>query len=189
MNRNLVVQWNAVLLLTLLLLCTLGTPVWATDPTTLELQAPQAAGLGDVVEIVAVLQDENGAPISAASVILWTSASFLSTEGAMKLGQVATDEQGRAVFHYEARTSGSLALNAYFSGDTRYASAQGSAALTVSGSRQIYHEESGVHIPGVGVWLLVALLLFVWSLFFIVMVLLSLIAREGEKANPAEIPL
>ncbi|MFQ5854475.1 MAG: Ig-like domain-containing protein [Anaerolineae bacterium] len=182
MRRN-IFRWGRVSVLTTLLSLALAASVLAADPTTMELQAPQEVSLGDVITVTAVLRDGQGLPIPAATIILWSPASFLSTDGAMRLGQATTDAQGRATFLYEARREGALALNAYFSGDSRYAPAQVSADLTVQGSAQLYQETAGVRVPGVGVWLLVGLLVVVWSIFFTVMVLLTLIAREGSKAS------
>ena len=56
------------------------------------------------------------------------------------------------------------------------------ADLTVQGSAQLYRETAGVQVRGIGVWLLVGLVGAVWSIYFTVMVLVSLIARAGSKA-------
>ena len=101
----------------------------------------------------------------------------------MRLAQATTDAQGRATFSYQVRSAaGPLTLNVYFPGNSLYAPAQGSAELTVLGITQLYQQTAGVRVPGIGVWLLVGLVGAVWSIYFTVMVLVSLIARAGSKA-------
>ncbi|MBI2165195.1 MAG: Ig-like domain-containing protein [Chloroflexi bacterium] len=174
--------WRWVALLgTLSLFLATGTPVWAAEPVTLELQAPEQLALGDKVSVTAMLKDANGSPVPAGTVILWTSGSFLSVGGAVQLGEAATDAQGRVTFTYEARNEGAVTLNAYFRGDSRYGFAQGSAAVDVQGSAQLTrHPIEGVRVPGIGVWILAAILGGVWSTYLAVMVFLTLIAREGR---------
>ncbi|MBI4336378.1 MAG: Ig-like domain-containing protein [Chloroflexi bacterium] len=171
-----------LVLLPLLLLLATGRAALAADPADLQLQAPQEATLGEQVTVTAVLRDASGTPIVGAPVILWSPAQFLSTGGAVQLGKVATNARGEATFRYEARTEESVVLNASFSGDSRYSAAQASAQMAVQGSAQLYQSSAGVRVPGVSVWLLVGLLGGVWGTYLAVMVLLTLIAREGAKA-------
>ncbi|MBI2304744.1 MAG: Ig-like domain-containing protein [Chloroflexi bacterium] len=166
-----------------LLALAFATPALAAGPPTLELQAPQEVNLGDTITLSAVLRDSQGAAIERATIILWSAASFLGTGGAVRLGEAVTDAQGRATFTYEVRTEGSATLNAYFPGNSRYESAQTSAKIAVKGSGQLYEETAGVQVPGIGVWILVALLGGVWSVYLIVMALLTLIARGGAETS------
>ena len=151
----------------------------AADPTALELRAPQEGQLRDTIPITAVLKDGKGSPIPRAPVILWSPASFLGTGGALRLGQSITDAQGKAIFHYEPRSQGPVTLNAYFPGDSRYEPVQASVELRVQGAAQLYQQTAGIHVPGVGVWMLVALMIGVWSVYLTVMVLLRRVARAG----------
>lgn len=166
-----------------LLLVVAATPVLAEGPATLELQAPKEMSLGGEVRVAAVLRDGNGAPIPGATIILWTPADFLSVGGAIQLGKATTDAQGRVAFLYEARSEGTVTLSAYSLGDARYPSAQASVQVNTLGSEQLTrHPREGVRVPGIGVWILVAILGGVWSTYFTVMVLLTLIARAGSQA-------
>ena len=104
----------------------------------------------------------------------------------MELGRATTDAQGRATLVYQVRTEEKASLNAYFPGNGRYSPVQASADIQVQGSAQLTrHPIEGVRVPGVGVWILVGILGGVWSTYFAVMVLLTLIAREGSK-TPSE---
>lgn len=177
-----VVKSLALLSLSLLLLFATAAPVWAADPVTLELQAPKEAALGEKITVTAVLTDGKGAPIPKATIILWTSASFLSTESPVELDRAITDAQGKVTFLYQPRSENSVTLNASFSGNSRHAPAQSSVELTVQGSVQLYQETAGVQLPGIGVWLIVGILGGVWATYFVVMVLLTIIARDGARA-------
>jgi len=186
---RIVLRWGLVPLLAVLLPLVLMTPVLAADPATLKLEAPKEAGLGDTVSVAAQLLDGNGGAIPGATIILWAPASFLSVGGSVQLGEAATDAQGNASFSFQPRSTGALTINAYFPGNSRYDAAQGSVELTVGGSAQLYQETVGVRVPGVGVWLLVGLMGVVWGVYFIVMVLVTLVARAGsEEASGTRFP-
>ena len=178
-----VLRWGLVPLLAVLLSLALVAPVQAADPVTLKLEAPKEASLGDTISVAAELRDGNGGPVPGATIILWTPASFLSVGGAVRLGEVPTDAQGRAVFSFQARSTGALTINAYFPGNSLFEPGQGSVALTVGGSAQLYQQEAGVRVRGIGVWLLVGLIGVVWSVYFTVMILVTLIAREEAPSG------
>ena len=168
----------------LLVLLITSQPVQAADPITLELKAPARVNLGEKVEIESLLRDGAGKPVPAASVVLYSGASFLSTNGNVQLGQTATDALGRALFAYEARTQGEVTLYASFLGDTSHSAADASVQLTVEGSAQLTrHPIEGVRVPGIGPWILAGILGGVWSTYLAVMVFLALIAREGSSAS------
>ncbi len=170
-------------LATLLLQLAIAAPALAADPVTLELQTPGHMALGKTENVVVALRDSKGSPVAKATVALRTPASFLSTSGAITLGEATTDAQGKATFAYEARTSGTVNLNASFSGDARYQPAQAVVDVTVDGSAQLYQQTAGVRLPGISVWLLVATLGIAWSIYFTMMVFLTLIARAGTPAS------
>jgi len=174
-------------LLPLLLVLATSTPVWAAAPVTLELQAPTKAGMGDQVTVSALLRDAQGSPVNGSRVVFWSPASFLSNTGAVELGSAVTDSRGIATIVYQARIGGSVSLNAYLAGDSRYDAAYASADMQVEGTAQLTrHPIEGVRVPGLSIWLLAGILGVVWSIYFTVMVLLSLIAKEGgEPARAA----
>lgn len=172
-------------LLSFLLLVT-ATPAWAADPVTLELQAPTKVGLGDQVTVNALLKDAAGSPIGGSRVVFWMPASFLSNSGAVELGSAVTDSRGIATIIYQARIGGAVSLNAYLAGDSRYDAAYASDDMQVEGTAQLTkHIIEGVRVPGLGVWLLAGLLGIVYSIYLTVIVLLSLIAREGSQTPKA----
>lgn len=175
-------RWLGAALLALLLLA--GTAsAQAADPVVLELQVADQATLGEEVLVTATLRDSKGLAIQGAAIVLWSPATFLSTGGAVRLDEAATDSQGQATFRYEPRVAGTVTVNAYFPGNDRHSFAAASAEVTVQGSKQLYIESAGVQVPGLGVWLLVAVLGSVWSVYFTVVVLLTLIARAAPRSR------
>ncbi len=181
-------ELRKVILLALLptLLLVTASPAYAAGPVTLELQAPKEAGLGERVTFTAMMKDATGSPVKGARVVFWFPASFLSTSGAVELGSAVTDSKGIATLLYQVRTEGSVSVNAYFSGDSRYDPASASIDMRVEGTAQLNkHIVEGVRVPGLSVWLLAGVLGIVYSIYFTVMVLLSLIAREGSHTPKA----
>lgn len=174
-----------ILALLLSALLMTGTTAFAAAPATLRLQAPEQARLGEDTTIVAVLVDSSGRPVQGATVSLRSSGSFLGSGGPISLGETVTNAEGKAVFPYQARTEGSVSFDAAFAGNTRYDAALASATLLVQGSAQLYTETAGIHVPGISVWLLVAVLGGVWSTYLSVMVILTLIARGEPEPAPA----
>lgn len=158
-----------------------AVPVRGAGPVTVEIDAPPELALGDEATIGIILLDGSGAPVARAPVILQGSGSFLSTDGAMRLGEATTDAQGRAGFAYQARIQGPVVLTVYFAGDSRLEPATASIEIAIRGSSQLYSEAAGVRVPGIGVWLLAGLLGGVWSTYFAVMAFLTLIARAPAE--------
>jgi hypothetical protein len=174
----------SLVLAVLFLVLVTSQPVWAADPVTLELKAPERVALGEKIEVESLLLDGTGKPVPAASVVLYSGANFLSTSGNVQLGRTATDAHGMARFSYQARTEGEITLNASFLGDDRYGAAQASIPLVVEGSAQLTrHPVEGVRVPGIGPWILAGILGGVWSTYLAVMAFLALIAREGANAS------
>lgn len=156
-------------------------PVWAAEPATVKVEAEPEAALGGLVIVRVAVTDGQGGPVAGAIVVLLSPARFGATSGEMKLGQVTTDDLGQASFTYETRREGQQTIIARFPGNESYAPAEASVGLSVRGSTQLYRQEVGVKVPGIGVWMLVVLLGAFWSVYLVVMVHITLIAREGGK--------
>ncbi len=179
-------KWIGLASLALALFLATATQVWAADPVTLELQVPKKVGLGDQVTLSALVRDAKGSPVKGARVVFWSPASFLSNSGAVELGSAVTDSKGTATIVSQARIGGAVSLNAYLAGDSRYDAASASAEMQVEGTAQLTkHPIEGVRVPGLSVWLLAGLLAIVYSIYLTVIVLLSLIAREGSQTPKA----
>lgn len=160
-----------------------ATGALAAEAVTLTIQAPGHMDLGDEVTVTTVLTDGEGRPVPGASIVLSTSADFLSVEGAVELDRATTDAHGAASLRYQARSANSVTLSASFGGDRDHSPAQASAVIAVEGSAQLYQQTAGVRLPGVGAWLLVVVLGVAWSTYLGVTVLVTLIARAGTRAR------
>lgn len=156
----------------------------AAAQATLTLHAPDQAVAGDPVSVEAELVEASGSPVPGATLVFWAPVSFLGTADSIELGRVVTDSHGRASFTYRPRGQGTLTLHAYFAGDEAHEMAAASVEITVLGVRQLYRESAGVRVPGVGVWMLAAVLTGVWALYLVVMGVLFLIARDGRNVSP-----
>ncbi len=179
-------RWGFGMVLATLISIMLVIPVKAADPAVLKLQAPAEATLGSSITVTAVFEDIGGSAIVGANIIFWIPVDFLGTVGSIPYGEATTNAQGEAIFSYEPRTEGIITLNAYFPGNEQHEFTQGTMELTVQGSTQLYHEEAGVHVPGIGIWILVAVLGGVWSVYFMVFVFLMRIVRDkSEKSQMA----
>jgi hypothetical protein len=174
-------RWGFVMVLATLLSIILVIPAQAADPAILKLKAPVEATLGSSVTVTTVLEDSGGSAIVGVTIILWSPVDFLGTIGAIQHGEATTDAQGEAIFSYEPRTEGIVTLNAYFPGNEQHEFTQGTMELTVQGSTQLYHEEVGVYVPGIGIWILVAILGTVWFIYFMVFVFLMRIVRDKSE--------
>ncbi len=108
-------------------------------------------------------------------------------KGEMVLGTALTDPSGVASITSEMRRSGDIEVIARFEGNDQYEAASASSSLVVEGSYQLYTPEVGVKIPGLGSWLLAAVIGGLWSLYFIVALLVFAIARSpAGRLVPAE---
>ncbi|MBI4339376.1 MAG: Ig-like domain-containing protein [Chloroflexi bacterium] len=149
--------------------------------TVLELLPAPLGEVGQKLTLRARLTDGAGVPVPGAEVVFQRDASFMNYESELVLGRAVTDAQGIAVLLYSPRTEGETPVAALFRGNAQYAPASASGVLPVRGGPALYREEAGVRIPGVNVSLLVGVLGTVWSIYFIVVTLITLITREGAK--------
>ena len=160
-----------------------STSALAADTASLTVHAPDQMDLGDEATVTAVLMNSQGQPIPGAGILLLTTGSFLSVEGVVELDRATTDAQGIARLRYQARTANTVTLTVSFPGNGQYSPSQASTEISVSGTAQLYQEAAGVRLPVIGVWLLVGVLGVAWSIYFGVMVLVTLIAWADLPAR------
>lgn len=151
----------------------------------LTLQAPAQGTLGQTATVQSTLLTPGGSPVAGATIQFFSPTSFLSTIGEVLLGEAVTNGDGVAVLNYELRSDEQVEIIARFAGNASYGPVERSATIAVLGSTQLYQEEAGVRVPGVGVWMLAVILGGVWSIYFTVFVLVSRIAQEGVRARAA----
>ena len=168
-------SWGLLLSLQLLLGAT-GVASAEATTTQIELTLPDAGKVGQQFMAKALLTHDGGSPVAGVKVVFAAAAEFANVKGEIELGGTSTDEQGVASFSYLPRSSGVQTITARFAGNGQYAAAESSSAISIDPGPQVHYEESGVRVPGVGVWLLAAALAVVWAAFLVVALLLGYVA-------------
>ncbi len=170
------------------------------EPTAIAVAAPASATIGTAVPVQARLVSAAG-PIPHASVDFLVPASFLGTDGEMKVASGITDAQGLATATFEARITGALQVKAVFSGDNTYAPSTATSSMTVTGSKQLYVPDIGIRLRGlnsspiaqsgtVSHWLLSgwpigALLVLIWSTYGAAVFFMSRISADAANGPEA----
>ncbi len=146
---------------------------------------PDEVTVGRPAEIQALLQGaDDGAPMAGTLVAFFTDASFGGVEGEVQLGQAVTDENGVATLIYEPRSASEhqIRIEYTLSGNSEPETITTSITVTSDGS-QLYRSTAGVDIPGLNVWLIIALLAMVWAILMSVAVRVIAIAHAGRDAE------
>ena len=145
-----------------------------------EVLGPAQFEVGVPAELQVALHDaETGLPVANAPVTVYTDATFGGVTGEVELGMAMTDERGVAALNYVPRATGSheLRIEHLAAGGVEHEAT--STAISVVGEPQLYRSASGVQVPGLNVWLIIALVATVWSLLFSVGVRVFAIARAN----------
>ena len=168
----------AVALVWLLLVGTAGAQ--GPDATALELRLPPEGTVGQEMTVSARLTNETGVAVAGAEVAFRWAVKFMNVGSDLELGRTVTDEQGTATLSVVHRGEGEMMITARFDGNTQYGPASATGAVPIQPGPPQYLEKAGVRIPGINVYLLAGVLGTVWSIYFVVMTLILLIAREGS---------
>lgn len=148
---------------------------------TITLELPREMTVGKEATLLAALSG-NG-PRAGAEVLFLATLTFAGTRGEVVLGRAVTDAQGIARFTFLPRTQGEVNIIARFVGDSQIGPVEVSRKITVQPSSALYRETAGVRVPGIGVWLLLAVLGAVWSTYLTVAVILGAIASRGRAPH------
>ena len=181
------------------------------EPTQIVVGAPTQSKPGETLTVQAVLADSQGHPISKAIVYFTTETKFMSKSGDVVLAQAITNGNGQAVAQFVNDFSGTFTLNAEFLGDNQYAPSNATIQVGMTGEEQVYVEHIGVDIPGFNVppvsapvlsiqtsqqrisrfiqnlwpamngWPVAAVLLIVWSMYFLAVRFVFRVAALGSE--------
>jgi hypothetical protein len=174
----------------MLVLVALGAGVFALAGTasathvSAVITVPEETTVGQPAEIQAtLLVADGGAPVAGTSVTFYMSASFGGVEGVIEVGRGVTDENGVATLDYEPRAAGNheVRVEYVFPGETELEVA--STSISVAGGSQLHRSTAGVDIPGLNVWLIIALVATVWAILLSVAVRVIAIAYAGGDAE------
>ena len=157
--------------------------------TKLDLVAPSQLTVGDSVDIQAVLHAAHGGEaVAGATVTFYMDGSFGGIDGEVILGQVVTDENGVAVLNYQPRTAGEHQLRVEYLTPGANEPEEATWSHSVGGAtQQLYRSSAGVEIPGLNVWLLIAVVATVWVILLSVALRVVAIAHAGIDAGAASL--
>lgn len=145
-----------------------------------EILGPEQFEVGAPAELQVALHDAaEGSPVANAPVTVFADATFAGVTGEVELGRAVTDERGIAVLDYSPRMAGTHELRIEHPAPGGIEHEATTATISVVGAAQLHQSASGVQIPGLNVWLIVALVAGVWLLLFSVGVRVFTIARAN----------
>lgn len=167
---------------TVIVAATLAATAPAFAETAMAVAAPGQADPGEMVPVI-VTVTEDGIPLAGAVVVLSREASFAGVSGYMEVARATTDDQGIADLSFMQRSADAESA-------LRVEVVEGSGPpldfVVVGGSGsgdQIFMSEVGVDFPGIGGWLLIALLGVLWLIIFSTVIRLRRVAGEGKAAK------
>lgn len=155
-----------------------------------EITAPDEVTVGHTAEVQATLiSADDGLPVADALVIFYMHASFADVTGEVELGRAVTDENGVATLAYEPRSASEHLIRIEYlaPGDDEPGVVTKSISVT-GGTSQLHRSTAGVEIPGLNVWLIIALVSGVWAILFSVALRVIAIARAGAEVGVAPQP-
>ena len=178
----------------MLVLVALGAAVYALAGTanathvSAVITVPEEVIVGQPAEIQATLLVADGAPVACTLVSFYMSASFGGVEGVAEIGRGVTDENGVATLEYEPRAAGNHEVRVEYVVPGQTEPEVASTSISVAGGAQLHRSTAGVDIPGLNVWLIIALLATVWAILLSVAARVIAIAYAGGDAEtiPAE---
>ena len=141
--------------------------------------------VGQPTEVRAALRSaDGGLPLEGTSVTFYSDASFGGVDGEVVLGRAVTDESGVAALTYEPRSASEHQIRIEYLPPGESEPEEITQPLTVAeGGSQLYRSSAGVHIPGLNVWLLIAVVSTVWVILLSVALRVIAIARAGGDAE------
>ena len=176
---------------TLLLSVVMGAAIFALAGTAdashmkLDVVAPSQLTVWDSVDIQAVLHAAHGGEaVAGATVTFYMDGSFGGIDGEVMLGQAVTDGNGIAALNYQPRSAGEHQLRVEYLTPGAGEPEETTWSHTVTGAtEQLYRSSAGVQIPGLNVWLLIAVVATVWVILLSVAVRVIAIANAPTDAG------
>ena len=157
----------------------------------LDVVAPSSLTVGNSARVEAVLHTAgDDLPIAGANVTFYVEESFGGVTGEVEMGKAITDENGVALLDYQPRSAGEHRIRIQYLPTSASEPEEAFWSHSVVGAdQQLYRSTSGVQVPGVNAWLLMALVAGVWAVLLSVALRVVAIARAGAAAASPEAPL
>lgn len=136
---------------------------------------------------VTLLTADGALPVAGATVRLYREASFAGATGEVEVGRAITDENGVAILSYEPRTAGEHQMRIEYlpTGATEPEETTWTQSVAAT-TEQLYQSTSGIQVPGINVWILMAVLATVWTILLSVALRVVAIARDGGEVDMPE---
>jgi hypothetical protein len=165
--KSLILKTSAVALVLVATFAFAGTA--AADHVTVTLSLPDQPVIGQPAHVRGEFHTvETGAPITGMTVVLHEQATIGGVTGDADIAQAVTDANGVATLTYTLNVPGDHELHVrYTNGDA--APEDASVSVTVpAAAQQLYQSTAGVDVPGLNVWLLMAVVATVWAILLTV---------------------
>ena len=155
----------------------------ALAETSLSVAAPGEATVGSTVPVI-VTVTEDGAPVAGAIVVLSRDSTFAGVSGSLEVGRVTTDETGVADLSYVQRAAEETTTWRVTVVDSE--TTLEFDVVSVGEAEQIFESDFGVNLPGLGGWLLIALVAGLWTIILSTVLRLRSVASEeaGSSDGP-----
>ena len=152
---------------------------------SLDLVTPSRLTVGHSVDIEAVLHSVHGnESVAGATITFYMDSSFGGVDGEVMLGQAVTDDNGVAVLNYQPRAAGEHQMRVEYLTPGESEPEEATWSHSVDGATgQLYRSTSGVQIPGLNVWLLIAVVATVWAVLLSVAARVIAIAYAGDNGE------
>lgn len=165
-------------------------PMESSEATPrLEMRVPKEAELGDDVRLEARLTGPDGAPMADEPITFLSEAQWGEEfQGEMVVGVARTDADGVAVLVLSMRRSGDVSFHAELAADAEHPGVEaGEVTLEVEGTAQLITPRIGLRVPGLGVWVLMALVAGLWGLYLLTAAHLVRVVRAGPAVAHATV--
>jgi hypothetical protein len=167
------------------------------DHTAAVLSVPGQVAVGETVEVaLRVSEAETASPgrvsqgqaLPGTTVTFYTTESFGGVTGKVEIGRAVTDANGVAAIRHEPRATGDHQISVeYLVGGEGQTGASAVISVAGVGTTQLYHSHSGIHIPGLNVWILMAVLATVWAILLSVALCVIVIAHAGSDSGTGSV--
>ncbi len=141
----------------------------------------EVSGGGPAAVEVRLSSAGEGLPVANAPVTLYASESFGRVTSDVELGQTVTDQNGVAVVRFHPLSAGDHQIRVQYAAPGDSQPEVTTASVTLPGvTTQLYRSSAGVQIPGLNVWLLIAVVAAVWAILLSVAARVIAIAHAGS---------
>jgi hypothetical protein len=147
------------------------------------ISAPKESRVGDEIQVQVTLQSaDRNAPVADAEVTLHKEATFAGVTGDTEIARAITGEDGVAFLSYKPRTAGEVELRVEYMAPDAAQPETATFTISVAEGSQQYRSTAGIQVPGLNVWLLIAVLSAVWGILFAAALMMHGIARAGAQS-------